>query len=113
MVRCVWCRDDVPVEMIKKIGRDWVCSDCEHDYLSHKGHAFVDDYIGENQKDYYLNWWWEGFLEDEKVQLIKRIYKSYYFHDLKSEERLSDKAEFCLQDDGFPGYVEGRLNEDA
>ena len=97
---------------MKKIGRDWVCSDCEYDYLSDKGEKFVDEYIEENKSEYLL-WWWNRFLQEDQVQLLSRLYKSYYFHDLNGEERFSEKSEFALQNEDFLGYVEGRLNEDV
>ena len=111
-IKCVWCKDDVPVGDIKKIGSDWVCSDCEYDYLSDKGDKFVDEYIEENKSEYLL-WWWSGFSQEDQIQLISRVYKSFFFHDLNGEERFSSKSEFCLQEDGFLGYVEGRLNEET
>ncbi len=109
-LRCVWCKDDVPASDIKKIGRDYVCGDCEAEYLAEKGDDFVESFVSEHKTEYFLKWWFDSFTDEEKTAMIKRIYDKYHYSDFSGEERFSDKSEFCLENDTFLDFVREGLN---
>lgn len=106
---CVRCGEDIPVGEIIKLGDDHVCQDCLRDYLLDNGADFVEDFIQENEKEYYMEWWWSGIEDEERLKLIKRVYDMYYASEFMKDAKAKDREEFCRDADWFPDYVKGRL----
>lgn len=111
-IRCVWCKDDVPASDVKKIGRDYVCGDCEAEYLFAHRKPFVKPFVQEHEQEYYLDWWWSFFSDEEKTTLLKKLYEQYYhYHDWNGEERFTDQSDFCMEDSRFPDFIREGLDE--
>lgn len=107
---CVRCGEDIPAEEIIKLGDDHVCRDCLRDYLLDNGADFVEDFIHENEKEYYMDWWWGGLDDDERLRMVRYVYEFYYLPECMRDKRADDRAEFCRDDDRFPEYVKGQLS---
>lgn len=107
--RCVWCDKMIEADYVHKIGKDWVCEGCEYEYLMDAGAEMYEDFVSENERDFYMNYWFGELLSPiERVAAVKMAYNIL----LKSkEDDAARKAAYCLQlNDDFPDWVKERLN---
>lgn len=77
-----------------------VCVDCMGEYLRNNGGDFINDYISEHEKEYYLDWWFKSLTDEEKISVLKNAYK----HEDKGE-MAEDRVDFCKNDDKFYSFV--------
>lgn len=72
---CVHCKQLVPVdELTEFMSGDRVCNDCLHDYLEVQGADFVNEYIQQNEWEFYGSWWFTGLDREEQLRVIKAGY---------------------------------------
>lgn len=69
---CVQCKQMVPVhELTEFANGERVCKDCEVEYLTPQGADFVNEYIRQNEWDFYANWLFANADREEQLRVIK------------------------------------------
>lgn len=96
------------VEHVEAYGMDLVCDECREEYLERAGADFVEEYVAENFMDFVCNWWWEGLPEKERQAAIYDVFKKK-FPWMTEDSRATEKAEYCMDSEGFPEFVERQL----
>lgn len=107
---CVQCKHLVPVhELTEFMNGDRVCSDCMHDYLELQGADFVNEYIRQNEWEFYGEWWFPDLGWKEQLEIIKAGYLATNLDPVQYDylERL--KVDFCKEDDVFLQFVKEKL----
>lgn len=90
---------------------DCICDDCKQEYLRVNAGEFVEQYIATHRQDYFVEWWFNGLSEKERLDIIRKAYALQEVFDntqeLPPEHTLAaDRVEFCLEQDDFLNYVE-------
>lgn len=107
---CVHCKQLVPVdELTTFTSGDTVCNDCLHDYLELQGADFVNEYIQQNEWEFYGSWWFTGLDREEQLRVIKAGYLAENINSAQHDYLESQKVDFCKEDDGFLEFVKERL----
>lgn len=107
---CVQCKHLVPVhELTEFMNGDRVCSDCMHDYLELQGADFVNEYIRQNEWEFYGSWWFNDLDREEQLRVIKAGYLAENTNPIRHDYMESQKVDFCKEDDGFLQFVKEKL----
>ena len=88
---------------------DWVCPDCRMQYLREQGADFVNEYIRQNEWDFYANWLFANADREEQLRVIKAGYLAENTNPIRHDYMESQKVDFCKEDDGFLQFVKEKL----
>ena len=86
-----------------------MCDDCLHDYLEVQGADFVNEYIQQNEWEFYGSWWFTGLDREEQLRVIKAGYLAENTNPIRHDYMESQKVDFCKEDDGFLLFVKEKL----
>ena len=107
---CVQCKQMVPVhELTEFANGERVCKDCEVEYLTPQGADFVNEYIRQNEWDFYANWLFANADREEQLRIIKAGYLAENTNPIRHDYMESQKVDFCKEDDGFLQFVKEKL----
>ena len=111
MQRCTVCREMWPQgDLTYYAGTgDWVCPDCRMQYLREQGADFVNEYIRQNEWDFYANWLFANADREEQLRVIKAGYLAENTSPIRHDYMESQKVDFCKEDDGFLQFVKEKL----
>lgn len=111
MQRCTVCREMWPQgDLTYYAGTgDWVCPDCRMQYLREQGADFVNEYIRQNEWDFYANWLFANADREEQLRVIKAGYLAENTNPIRHDYMESQKVDFCKEDDGFLQFVKEKL----
>ena len=106
--RCCMC--GYKVWEYQRFGEDVVCPECKAEYLRGQAGDYIEEYI-ELHPEYYLEWWWPNLPRAERLAVIRAHWQARRrIEEICKESDLpQDKVDFCLEQDGFLGYVEEQL----
>lgn len=105
---CSLCGGKFYAEELKEYGGDNLCEDClenrvQGDFTADKG----KEYIKQNEKDFYLDYWFNNLSDSEKLTVAKSWFATY-------EERRPYAAKETIKDYCFDGdYVKWRIRNEA
>lgn len=109
LFRCRICKDDVAEYYTSQF--NGICTDCEREYIKSKAAELATDFIAENELDFYLKWWFDGLLKDEKLAIAKAAYsteKMLAKHSKSLPGMEAEEAEFCVEHKYFSDFVKER-----
>ncbi len=111
MQRCTVCHEMWPQgDLTYYAGTgDWVCPDCRMQYLREQGADFVNEYIRQNEWDFYANWLFANADREEQLRVIKAGYLAENTNPIRHDYMESQKVDFCEEDDGFLQFVKEKL----
>ena len=90
---CVQCKQMVPVhELTEFANGERVCDDCLHDYLEVQGADFVNEYIRQNEWEFYGSWWFNGLDREEQLRVILYVMTIWKVKRLTFAKKITD---FC------------------
>lgn len=111
MQRCTVCHEMWPQgDLTYYAGTgDYVCPDCRMQYLREQGADFVNEYIRQNEWDFYANWLFANADREEQLRVIKAGYLAENTNPIRHDYMESQKVDFCKEDDGFLQFVKEKL----
>ena len=111
MQRCTVCHEMWPQgDLTYYAGTgDWVCPECRVRYLREQGADFVNEYIRQNEWDFYANWLFANADREEQLRVIKAGYLAENTNPIRHDYMESQKVDFCKEDDGFLQFVKEKL----
>ena len=109
---CSGCGEELFEDEIKHLLGEPYCNDCYHEALVEKADPYFDEYIAQNEMDYYKSWFESEYLDDsQRLDAYKMAYLLRKPFD--GPELQSDREEYCFGCDGFLEFVKERVEDDG
>lgn len=123
MVRCMVCKEEVPVCYALKIGDMDVCEDCEASFYQNQaspgqcGAAYIlegetrylkNQRLAADSDELFYNWWLRGLEKQDRLRILKTAYEAEktsnsmaYYPDWEKD--------FCLESPDWKAFVNDRI----
>ena len=106
---CSCCHEEVPVEELTEMENgDKVCECCHSDYLAEKSKddEISQKFIAQNEKEFFLQYWFDQLDDREKLEIAKKAYKSDDYHfDKKNPWHKELETDFCQDHEYFDDFL--------